>query len=53
MLKIFKDSNKGFRIKLGAFYFRWFKGSGCRFIISFSNDTWIRLFGFNQKNFGV
>ena len=53
MLKIFRGNNQGFRVKVGAFYLRWFIGEGVRFQINFSRDFWIRLFGFNQKNFGI
>ena len=53
IIKVFKGSNEGFRVKIGAFYFRYFKGLGVRLQISFSRDIWVKLFGFNQRNYGV
>ena len=53
VVKVFKGSNEGFRVQVGAFYLRWFIGKGVRFQINFSSPFWIDLFGFNQKNFGI
>lgn len=54
MIKVFtKGSNSGFRVKIGAFYFRYFIGKGCRFEINFNSDFWIKLFGFNSKHYDI
>lgn len=56
----FKRFNNGWRLKVGGvngepfeFYCRYFSRCGFRVVINLNTDRLIRIFGFNQKVFGV
>lgn len=56
----FKRLKDGWRFKIGGtsgetfgVLLRYFSGLGFRLTINFNTDTLIRLFGFNQRVYGV
>lgn len=56
----YKKLDNGWRIKIGGtngeafeFYLRHFKKEGFRLTICFNTDRLIKIFGFNQRTYGI